>query len=87
MMKLLEHQVECREIAFIDRAIVVANKNFTKDAVDLVLHVLQLINRVAVPRPLNKSQRAIPQRDAFDFFVPFQIAAEPGAGRSKAGQQ
>ena len=87
MMKLLEHQVEGREIAFVDRAVVVANKDFTQDAVDLVLHVLQFIDRVAVPRPGNESQRPIPQRDAFGFFVPLHIAAEPGAGRSKAGQQ
>ena len=55
MMKLLEHQVEGREIAFVDRAVIVANEDFTQDAVDLVLHVLQFIDRVAVPRPRNEA--------------------------------
>src|ERR1700722_1182525 len=40
MMKLLEHQVEGRKIAFVHRAVVVADQDFTQDAVDLVLHVL-----------------------------------------------
>ncbi len=59
-MKLLEHQIECREIAFIDRAVVVANEDLPENAVDLVLHVPQFIDRVAVPRPGNESQRPIP---------------------------
>lgn len=82
-VELLEREAKCREIAFLDRAIVVGFEGLADDGIDFTLHVAQLVGGLAVARQRRKRQHAVPQYDALGLFIPSQVAAEPGAGGSK----
>ena len=47
-MKLFERQTECREIAFFERAAIIGIEGFTKNAVNLALHFVQLLGGISV---------------------------------------
>ena len=86
-MELLECQIESGEVALIDRSIIECGQRFANEVIDFALHIAQFLGRIGIARLRGERQHAISQRNTLCLFVPFQIGAEPGAGRTEARQQ
>src|SRR5258705_8811129 len=87
MMKLLERQTDHRQIAFLDRAIIVAVERFPQDAVLLAFHCPQLLRGLRLARLGNQAQQLVAMQCDFSSFIPLPRETQPGADGSESGEK
>src|SRR5258708_1511936 len=83
-MKLLKRQTDRRQIAFLDRAIIVAAERLPQDAVRLALHRRQLLRELRLAHPGNQVQQAVAVQCVSLAFIPFPRVTQPGADGSES---
>src|SRR5258708_34073123 len=86
MMKLLKRQTDHRQIAFLDRAIIVAVERFSQDAVRLALHRRQFFRGLRLARLGNQVQQIVAMQWALFSFIPLPRVTQPGADASESGK-
>ena len=83
-MKLFKRQTDRRQIAFLDRAIIVAIERLPQDAVRLALHRRQLLRKLRLAHLGNQVQQAVAMQCVSFAFIPFPIVTRPGADGSES---
>ena len=86
MVELFEREPDHRQIAFLDRAVVVAVERLAQHAVGRALHLRQLFRRFGLAHPGNQIEQIVAMLDVLLALVPLPVVLQPGAGRSEAGE-
>src|SRR5579872_3563950 len=87
VMELLERQSDRREIAVLDRAVVVAIERLPQQRVGIALHCRELLRGLGAAHPRDQRQQTVAMGDVALALVALHVMAQPGARRAEAGEQ
>ncbi len=86
VVELVEHEADCREVAFLDRLVVVAIQRFPQHVVDLVLHGGEFVRGFRQPHLGNDGEQIVAMLGVLFALVPLPVVTQPGAGGPEPGE-
>ena len=87
VMKLLEHEAVGGQVAFLDRAVVIALQRLAKDVVGLVLQGIQRFGGIGFPDLHDRVEQLVAVKGIQPSLVPHEIMTQPRAAGTEQGQQ